>query len=587
MKGLISFLLTVVLACGLVACSDRSETPSTSKTDGTKIQVTGSLSEAAPPRVIQQLSQSLDIYQPQVTISSPQADQILQDTTVSVQLQVQDLPIFQDPDLGMGPHLEVILDNEPYTMVYDLARPLVFPDLAPGTHTLRVIASTPWHESFKNEGAYAQTTFHIFTKTTDNNPDPALPLLTYSRPTGSYGAEPIMLDFYLTNAPLHLVAQENPDDEIADWRIRATVNGQTFVLDRWQSIYLKGFKPGKNWVQLEFLDEQGNPVKNVFNNTVRLIDYQPKGKDTLSKLVRGELSAVAARGIVDPNYKTNPTPIPTPSASPVETPTPIPSVTPSVEEEPTPPALPEEPTPAPEPTPTEAQQSEQPKSGGFFGRFRRPTETPTPSSVPVVPEEAPTPEPEATVTPSESPAPVEELPPTGESIPTAPPETQKPKSGGFFGRFRRPTEAPASLPKVSQELEVPSPEATEVTPPEPSVVPSQPPAAVEEPVTPVPAPVIKPVPVPIQKKPEVTETPSEEPGAAKPKLNLKEILRSPSVTPSPTIIPAPDAAQSEIPARFLKKTAPNEPAEVLSEPSTANSDKPDASVTEEATPEFP
>ncbi len=583
MKGLISFLLTVVLACGLVACGDRSETPSTSKTDGTKIQVTGSLSEAAPPRVIQQLSQSLDIYQPQVTIISPQADQILQDTTVSVQLQVQDLPIFQDPDLGMGPHLEVILDNEPYKMVYDLDRPLVFPDLAPGTHTLRVIASTPWHESFKNEGAYAQTTFHLFTKTTDNNPDPALPLLTYSRPTGSYGAEPIMLDFYLTNAPLHLVAQENPDDEIADWRIRATVNGQTFVLDRWQSIYLKGFKPGKNWVQLEFLDEQGNPVKNVFNNTVRLIDYQPKGKDTLSKLVRGELSAVAARGIVDPNYKTNPTPIPTPSASPVEPPTPIPSVTPSVEEEPTPPALPEEPTPAPEPTPTEAQQSEQPKSGGFFGRFRRPTETPTPSSVPVVPKEAPTPEPEATVTPSESPAPVEELPPTGESIPASPPETQKPKSGGFFGRFRRPTEAPASLPKVPEELEVPSPEATEVTPPEPSVVPSQPPAALEEPVIPVPAPVIKPVPV----QPEVTETPSEESGAAKPKLNLKEILRSPSVTPSPTIIPAPDAAQSGIPARFLKKTAPNEPAEVPSEPSAANSDKPDASLTEEPTPEFP
>jgi hypothetical protein len=70
-------------------------------------------------------------------------------------------------------------------------------------------------------------------------------VLTYSRPTGSYGAEPIMLDFYLTNAPLHLVAQENPDDEIADWRIRVTVNGESFVLDRWQPVYLKGFKPGK------------------------------------------------------------------------------------------------------------------------------------------------------------------------------------------------------------------------------------------------------------------------------------------------------------------------------------------------------
>ncbi|HAG84166.1 MAG TPA: hypothetical protein DCL61_24170, partial [Cyanobacteria bacterium UBA12227] len=176
---------------------------------------------------------------------------------------------------------------------------------------LRVFASRPWHESFKNEGAYAQTTFHLFTKSAENNPSPNLPLLTYSRPQGSYGAEPIMLDFYLSNAPLHLVAQENAEDDIADWRIRVTANGQSFVIDRWQPVYLQGFQPGKNWVKLEFLDEQGNPVKNVFNNTVRLISYEPNGKDTLARLVRGELSAKAARGIIDPNYK--PEPIPTPS----------------------------------------------------------------------------------------------------------------------------------------------------------------------------------------------------------------------------------------------------------------------------------
>ncbi|MEO8891614.1 MAG: hypothetical protein ABI417_08780 [Coleofasciculaceae cyanobacterium] len=282
MRRLLSFLMAAVLALSLAACGDNPKSQPKSQSQTAKIQLSGSLSEVAPPPVIQQLSQSLAVYQPQVSIVSPQAEQVLQDTTVTVELQVQDLPIFQDSALGMGPHLEVILDNKPYTMVYDLKQPLVFSDLEPGTHTLRVLAATPWHESFKNDGAYAQTTFHIFTKTTDNNPDSALPLLTYSRPTGSYGAEPIMLDFYLTNAPLHLVAQENSEDAIADWRIRATVNGQSFILDRWQSVYLKGFKPGKNWVQLEFLDGQGNPVKNVFNDTVRLIDYQPKGKDALS-----------------------------------------------------------------------------------------------------------------------------------------------------------------------------------------------------------------------------------------------------------------------------------------------------------------
>lgn len=555
MRRLLSFLMAAVLALSLVACGDSPKTEPKSQSGTAKIQLSGSLSEVAPPPVIQQLSQSLAVYQPQVSIVSPQADQVLQDTTVSVELTVQDLPIFQDPALGMGPHLEVILDNKPYTMVYDLKQPLVFSDLEPGTHTLRVLASTPWHESFKNDGAYAQTTFHIFTKTTDNNPDSALPLLTYSRPTGSYGAEPIMLDFYLTNAPLHLVAQENPDDAIADWRIRATVNGQSFILDRWQSVYLKGFKPGKNWVQLEFLDEQGNLVKNIFNNTVRLIDYQPKGKDTLSKLIRGEISAVAARGIVEPASQNPPEITPIPSPSPEATPIEIPS------EPETPEASPE--IPETETTPSETQATEEPKSGGFFGRFRRQPETAAPSPEVIAPTEpeaipdepeviVPTepeaiPEPEAIQTPEQVPAPVEQLPPSSESIPTQPQETQKPEPGGFFSRFGRPKEAPKPVLQSPKTEEVPSPEPTalpEITPElKTSDIPEQPPAVVQEPV------LIEKAPIP------ETSPPNDESAATKPKLDLKEVFLSPPVAPAPKIIQAPAETQSEIPERFLKKSA--------------------------------
>jgi hypothetical protein len=157
----------------------------------------------------------------------------------------------------------------------------------------------PWHESFKNDGAYAQTTFHVLTPTEDNRPNPALPLLTYSRPKGSYGAEPILLDFYLSNAPLHLVAQEDPTDAIADWRIRVTINNESFLLDHWQPVYLKGFEPGQNWIKLEFIDEAGNLVANSFNNTVRVMDYHPQGTDTLSRLVRGDLPLAIAKGMVD------------------------------------------------------------------------------------------------------------------------------------------------------------------------------------------------------------------------------------------------------------------------------------------------
>ncbi|MEA5529603.1 hypothetical protein VB638_08365 [Dolichospermum sp. UHCC 0684] len=265
-------------------------------------EISGTFSETAPPNVIQALRPSLEGYQPQVSILSPQVDEILQDNIVKVKLQVKDLPIFKDPQWQLGPHLHLILDNQPYIAVYDVNQPVVLSDLSPGTHTLRVFASRPWHESFKNEGAYTQTTFHVLTKTEENNPDSKLPLLTYSRPNGGYGAEPIMLDFYLTNAPLHSLAETNPEDTMSNWRIRSTVNGESFILDRWQPIYLKGFKPGKTWVKLEFLDNQGQPVKNAFNTSIRLINYQPNGQDTLSKIVRGELTADEVRGIVDPTY---------------------------------------------------------------------------------------------------------------------------------------------------------------------------------------------------------------------------------------------------------------------------------------------
>ena len=47
---------------------------------------------------------------------------------------------------------------------------------------------------------------------------------------------------------------------------------------------LKGFEPGQNWVQITLIDEQGNPIDNVFNSTVRLINYDPEQRDTPSEV---------------------------------------------------------------------------------------------------------------------------------------------------------------------------------------------------------------------------------------------------------------------------------------------------------------
>ncbi|MGF1570210.1 MAG: hypothetical protein ACFCVD_19425 [Nodosilinea sp.] len=357
--------------------------------------LTGQLAEVSPPETLETLKQIIDAYTPQVRILSPRPGEILEDTTVSVRLQVRGVPIFKDDTWQLGPHIHVFLDNEPYRAVYDLAEPVVFENLAPGTHTLRVFASRPWHESFKNQGAFDQRTFHVYAQTPQNELDAKLPLLTYSRPQGTYGAEPIMLDFYLTNAPLHISAQDDPSDDLHDWRIRCTVNGQSFVFDQWQPIYLKGFKPGRNWVQLELIDEAGRPIDNRFNNTVRIIDYQPGGDDTLSRLVRGELDLRQVAGVIDPTYVPPVPPVTEPDAATVEAEPMLPDHN----------AAPEGTTAAEPPEPTPA-----------------PVVSPQPAPAPVAPQ------PEATPTPTPpeaAPPAAEDVPPLEEATPNSPPRTEE------------------------------------------------------------------------------------------------------------------------------------------------------------------
>ncbi|MFP4135079.1 MAG: hypothetical protein ACLFTJ_13120, partial [Halothece sp.] len=341
-------LLIGFLALGLISCGGE-KTPKTEETKEIS-KPKPALTEVAPPAIFEELGKTLDNYQPQVSIISPKNGETIEDTRVSIEVDVKDYPLFKNEELGMGPHLHVILDNEPYRAVYNADEPIIFEDLSPGTHTIRMFASRPWHESFKNEGAYAQVTFNLFTETANNNPDRQKPLLTYSRPKGTYGAEPILLDYYLTNAPIRVFEQEsdaevevNPSSQ-KEWRVRATINGESFIMDSWLPIYLEGFKEGRNWIKLELLDGDGNLIANEFNTAARLFSYNPQGEDTLSKLVRGELTAQEARGIVDPDYQ-----VPEEEeVSPEETPEEAESVT-------EPEAIPEEEETTPEPATEEPE----------------------------------------------------------------------------------------------------------------------------------------------------------------------------------------------------------------------------------------
>lgn len=517
----VGLFLVLMLAIGMTSCEQ--STTATMPDSSVDINIAdalattdGPLSEVNIPESIARLAPNLDKFQPQVKILSPQPDRILNDDRVNVKLQVSDLPIFKSPELGLGNHLHVILDKQTYQGVYDLTQPLVFKNLAAGTHTLRVFAARPWHESFKNSDAYAQVTFHVLTKTAENNPDPQQPLLTYSRPTGIYGAEPIMLDYYLTNAPSHAIAN-GTSDLIPDWKIRATVNNQQFMIDRWTPIYLQGFKPGKNWVRLELVDNRGNPLPNVYNDTTSIITYDPQAQDTLAKLVSGELSPNLARALIDPNYIAAKPELPVATPAPAQMPSPLPN--PAII---APPSI-VKPTPSP-----------------ILVTPSQPTVIPSPTTTVPIPS-IPTPNPVATVTPLiviPSPEPVQIPPPTGITQPNLSPSPASNSETINPAPISSAPPAPVVIPVPSPAVTNPAPIST--TPPTPVVTPT--PTVAQNPVVPLPQP-SSPVPVP-----QPNHTPFV------PATSIRSTPTNPStpqVTPPDRVVPPPSNGLPSVLSRSL------------------------------------
>jgi len=263
-----------------------------------------------------------DQAQPTLKIISPAKGATITGSTVDVKLELGgDLKGYmphKDPATGTGNHIHVILDNQPYEAYYDISQSFELRNVGEGKHTLRVFPSRPWHESFKNEGAFQMVDFTVKgggdaskptttkdgqtmaaptkspaaksepskAETATTSPTPARegkdfapskggdvdltkPLLTYSRPKGEYkdaDADPIMIDFWLSNAKLQ--------GDGGTFRVRYSIDGgDAKFLDKWEPIWLSGWINGKHQVKLELVDQDGNLVNNGgYNSTTRAIN---------------------------------------------------------------------------------------------------------------------------------------------------------------------------------------------------------------------------------------------------------------------------------------------------------------------------
>ena len=67
-----------------------------------------------------------------------------------------------------------------------------------------------------------------------------------------------MLDFYLINAELG-----------KDYTVKAEINGEEHMIDKWQPYYIEGLPMGENTIRLTLLDAEGNPAEVPLNPVTR------------------------------------------------------------------------------------------------------------------------------------------------------------------------------------------------------------------------------------------------------------------------------------------------------------------------------
>ncbi len=225
----------------------------------------GAEASAAPATIVVGESTPIEGATPTLRITAPRNGATIRTGNVSVRVNLANWELASP----QGPHVHLILDNEPYIAIRNTGAPIdlnavvqenLGHELSEGTHVLRMFPSRGHHESVKDAGAFATVTFHYRSATPDFSFDASAPLLTYSRPKGcNVAGERVLLDFFVTNTTLAADGS----------RIRWTLDGRSGEITRWAPHYIENLSEGSHEIRLELLGADGTAIAGPFNDTTR------------------------------------------------------------------------------------------------------------------------------------------------------------------------------------------------------------------------------------------------------------------------------------------------------------------------------
>ena len=213
----------------------------------------------------QNLRQNLQRHRPSLRLIAPSNDSIVSSDALDLRFEIDDWPLSSDPELGLGPHVVLQIDNRAPLRLSESNGDLLkvrIDDLEAGSHRFSAWVAYPWGEAVQAPGASIQGRLHLWQKLQGTQPERDAPWLVPVSPAGEQGLQPLLVDWLIWNAPL-----QNLREGDGRWRLRISIDGDSFLVDHQEALWLKGSNgSGSHDIQMELLNGLGEPITPVFNN---------------------------------------------------------------------------------------------------------------------------------------------------------------------------------------------------------------------------------------------------------------------------------------------------------------------------------
>jgi hypothetical protein len=194
-------------------------------------------------------------------IETPQEEQVMSWETIDIFVKLQNYAIGDG-----GNRIGLILDNgSPMEHSHEL-KPVILRGLTPGAHTARAYAIRPDGKMLTDPTAWDRVNFYVRRRDFSNFQPREHPYLTVNLPMDGDACPDsegkIWVDFRVHNASLGKGA----------FRVRVLLNGVETFLSQEEPYPLSGLEEGRHRLIVELVDEDGDPVPEIFARVERTFE---------------------------------------------------------------------------------------------------------------------------------------------------------------------------------------------------------------------------------------------------------------------------------------------------------------------------